>query len=239
MLKPVSYSQNDKRWASHDYSAKGEKRTISSSGCGPTCMAMVVSSLAKKSITPVTMADWSVEYGYKFKNQGTAYGYFAKQAKVYGLTVNQMNNASAYKNKSASVHKTAKKALQNGDWLICCMGPGNWTSGGHYVLVYAISDTKVYINDPASLAVGRTISTWSKLSNEVKYYFRVSVPEYKVATKANPLGIYKEKSLKSQRTAKVKKGSKMKLIKLGDDTFNAYTDGVHRGYSRKKYLKKI
>ena len=41
MLKPVSYLQSDPEWGQNDYSADGEKRTIATSGCGPTCMATV------------------------------------------------------------------------------------------------------------------------------------------------------------------------------------------------------
>ena len=237
MIKPVYFLQNDPKWASHDYSAKGEKKTIASSGCGPTCMAMVVASLEKPSIKPTDTADWSKSQGYKYKNQGTAYAYFAAAGKKYGITVKQLNGASVYHNKKAAVHSEAKKALEAGDWLIACMGPGNWTSGGHYVLAFLLEDGKVYINDPASKAATRTVSTWDKFKNEVKYYFRVYVPEFTVSTKKNPLGMYTEKSLKSKRILKIPKGKKVKLIKIGDDTFNAYAYGGKRGYCRKKYLK--
>ena len=40
------YSQADSRWANHQYSAiKDKSQTIESSGCGPTCAAMIVSRL--------------------------------------------------------------------------------------------------------------------------------------------------------------------------------------------------
>ena len=52
MLKPVSYLQSDPEWGQNDYSADGEKRTIATSGCGPTCMAMVAASLADTTRTP-------------------------------------------------------------------------------------------------------------------------------------------------------------------------------------------
>jgi len=49
------YSQADSRWANHKYSAINDKsQTIKSSGCGPTCSAMVVSSI-KGTITPDTI----------------------------------------------------------------------------------------------------------------------------------------------------------------------------------------
>lgn len=49
------YSQADKRWGNHQYSAIGDKtQTIQSSGCGPTCAAMIVSSI-RGTMTPPEM----------------------------------------------------------------------------------------------------------------------------------------------------------------------------------------
>ena len=40
---PVYYSQIDSRWKNHPYTAIGKaSQTIGTSGCGPTCSAMVV-----------------------------------------------------------------------------------------------------------------------------------------------------------------------------------------------------
>lgn len=35
-IKPISYLQTDPKWKNHNYSAKGEKKTIGSAGCGVT-----------------------------------------------------------------------------------------------------------------------------------------------------------------------------------------------------------
>ena len=48
MVKPVSYLQTDARWKNHNYSAKGESKTIGSSGCGITAAAMVIATLKDK-----------------------------------------------------------------------------------------------------------------------------------------------------------------------------------------------
>lgn len=49
------YSQVDSRWKNHKYSAINDKsQTIGTSGCGPTCASMIVSSI-KGTITPDTI----------------------------------------------------------------------------------------------------------------------------------------------------------------------------------------
>ena len=59
-VKPVSYLQTDPKWKNHNYSAKGESKTIGSSGCGVTVAAMVIATLKDKNVTPITTAEWSM-----------------------------------------------------------------------------------------------------------------------------------------------------------------------------------
>lgn len=51
------YNQLDKRWAEERYGTD----KIGTHGCGPTAMSIIVSSLTKNSIDPVTMSKWSVD----------------------------------------------------------------------------------------------------------------------------------------------------------------------------------
>ena len=45
---------------------------------------------------------------------------------------------------------TARAALKNGAFVVASMGPGYWTSGGHYICLWKTDDTYMYANDPAS-----------------------------------------------------------------------------------------
>lgn len=176
MNQPVSYLQTDARWANNDYSAPGEKTTIGKSGCGPTAMAMVLATWADPAVTPATECAWALKNGYKAKGQGTYYAYFVPAGKRYGLTVKQLNGATLYGNASSSYHATAKKAIDDGDLVIACMGPGNWTSSGHFVLVWNIVGNTIYINDPASTKAARTAGDYSLFKKQVKYYFTIKRP---------------------------------------------------------------
>lgn len=189
--KPVDYKQYDPKWASVDYSASGETNTIKSAGCGITCAAMVIASLKDKNVNPVTTAKWSKSKGYKIKNQGTSYSYFKPQFAEYGINCTMLNGTNVYKNKSASVHKTVLSELQKGNWIIGVMGIGTWTKGGHYVLCYAYDDGLVYINDPASTAPNRLVAKIEDWQYEVKYYWKIEVPDdkkVKLSTANTPKG---------------------------------------------------
>jgi len=135
----VYYRQGDPRWGSKMFSNHNDySQTYSSSACGPTSMAMVVATLADKSVTPVTMGTWAVSNGYRTYNDGTAWGFFCAIAKKYNISCTQTGSAS-----------TMFSALNSGKLAVCSMGPGYWTSGGHYIMCHSIVGDNVVCHDPA------------------------------------------------------------------------------------------
>ena len=174
--RPVVYMQTDPRWKTHNYSAKGEQKTIGSSGCGVAVSAMVIASLKDPSVTPATTAQWSMSHGYKALNQGTYYSYFVPQFSAYGIHSDRLNQLNLYGKTVSSAHEKALLALKSGDWVIACMGKGNWTSTGHFILLYRFENGFVYINDPASTKETRTKNTWDLFARQVKYMWVVHVP---------------------------------------------------------------
>lgn len=177
MIKPVDYKQGDSKWGSLSYAVDGESSTIKSAGCGPTALANVLAAIVSPYIDPVTCTSWARMKGYKVYKSGTSYNYPAAQAAVYGVTVRRLNTSNVYGKSSHSVHNQAMTELQKGNWIIACMGKGNWTSSGHFIVVYGLKDGKVYINDPASTKANRACNTWELFKSQVKYYWVVEVPD--------------------------------------------------------------
>lgn len=139
--QPVDYKQGDKRWKSIPYTITGSKsQTIGSSGCGPTSMADIMATWIDRLLTPVEMCAYAIEHGFRTANSGTAWAFFASIAKAYGFTGFVQTKSMA----------TAREALKNGAFVVASMGPGYWTSGGHYICLWKTDDTYMYANDPAS-----------------------------------------------------------------------------------------
>lgn len=178
--QPVSYLQIDARWKNVDYSAKGEKTTIGASGCGPTAMAMVLATWADPKVTPKSECDWALHHNpsYKAPHSGTYYSYFVPAAKRYSLECIRLNTVSILGNASSGLHAQVLAALAQGDLVIACMGPGNWTKGGHYVLLWDVDVSKdiAYVNDPASTLARRTRGSWALFKKQVKFYWRIRRP---------------------------------------------------------------
>lgn len=132
----IYYSQIDSRWKNHPYTAPGyPNATTGSSGCGPTCAAMVVSS-CKEIIRPDTMCDISKQQGYRVSG-GTSDGLFSYVANRWGIEMKRLHSSFE-----------AHQACKEGYFVIICCGSGLWTTGGHYILAVGATDTDIEIYDP-------------------------------------------------------------------------------------------
>ena len=140
-VQPVDYKQADSRWGKKVYTSCGNKKqTIANSGCGPTSMADIMATWVNKLITPVEMCAYAVKHGFRTKSSGTAWGFFKSIATAYGFTGFVQTKSMA----------TARAALKNGAFVVASMGPGYWTSGGHFICLWKTDDVYMYANDPAS-----------------------------------------------------------------------------------------
>lgn len=139
--QPVDYKQGDSRWGSKMYSSTGNKKqTMANSGCGPTAMADVVATLKESSVTPYTLAELSVANGHRSASGGTAWSFFPFIQERYGFS----------KLIESSTLASLKACLDAGGYVVCSMGPGYWTKGGHFICAWKYDDTYIYCNDPAS-----------------------------------------------------------------------------------------
>ena len=139
--QPVDNKQGDSRWGKKPYTATGNSsQTIANSGCGPTSMSDIIASWINHSITPVEMCAFAIANGCRSKNSGTNWDFFKKIANAYGFTGFVQTKSMA----------TARAALQGGALVVASMGPGYWTSGGHYICLWKTDDTYMYACDPAS-----------------------------------------------------------------------------------------
>ena len=76
----VYFNQLDQRYASQPYGTDN----IGGYGCGPTSMAIVVSSLTDEIVDPAAMAKWAFENGGWCKGQGSYHSLIPNAAKAWG-----------------------------------------------------------------------------------------------------------------------------------------------------------
>lgn len=144
-LKVVYYNQGDAAWKSLPYGSS----TIGKSGCGPTSMAICISTLSGKKVTPRQTATWAGSKGYYIKGAGSSHSVVPALAKHYGVKCKGIG-----KSKNEII-----KALKSGKLVVAIMARGHFTKGGHFIVLTGIKDGKITVADCGSRA--RTKKTWS------------------------------------------------------------------------------
>lgn len=133
----VYFNQLDQRYANQPYGTDN----IGGYGCGPTSMAIVVSSLTDDLVDPIEMAEWAYQNGGWCKGQGSYHSLIPNAAKAWGLTVDGCK---------ASEPQRILDALSSGKLVVAIMSPGHFTTGGHFIVLRGVKDGKILVADPAS-----------------------------------------------------------------------------------------
>lgn len=166
------YNQNDIRWADALY---GGRDPIASYGCGPTALAMLVTSFTNQNYTPADMAEWAASNNYWSAGSGTRHNFFLEGASAFGFQAVSFQNFTA---------EGIISELKSGHVLVALMGPGQFTSVGHFIIIYNYwSGTQVSIADPTSLE--RTQIPWDvqTLINELAYGANGGGPLWSISPK--------------------------------------------------------
>jgi hypothetical protein len=130
------YSQQDERWARRPFAA-GD---MSSSGCGPTALAMVVASLGRPWIDP-----WDV--ARRFREDSSYYGTIWTGAKSMPMDVGR--HYGLHPRWVRRNMKEVKNALRRGALVVGIFQPGRFTDIGHFLVLHSIHDGAIELADPA------------------------------------------------------------------------------------------
>lgn len=130
--------QWDTRWGYTTYSGTSFALT----GCCPTSLSMVYMGLTGKTdMTPYDLGVLAGKDGYESKNEGTIGDFLTDDAAKLGLVCRKIDIDSG----------TLKYYLNQGYVIICNVGPGDFTDGGHYFVITGLDGKgKLTIRDPYS-----------------------------------------------------------------------------------------
>ena len=141
-------SQIDSRWRYYPYTSTGKTtQTIGSSGCGVASAAMIIDSIVGN-VSVTDLADTFVKYGYRSANNGTYWSAYRAIADEFNIEYQETSNFETMLNK-----------LKNNNYVICSVGNGLFTTGGHYIVIYAVDNDTLKIYDPYLYAGKFEIST--------------------------------------------------------------------------------
>ena len=151
------FLQWDPRWG---YASYGDNSVVGLSGCGPTALSMVLWYLTgNEELTPDKIADYSMKNGYYISGTGTKWLLLEEVPPLYGIWVSQPEADDSI----------MKEVLDGGDIIILSMAPGDFTVGGHFIVIYGYTEEGFLVNDPNCVARSRQTWTWEELKDQTKH----------------------------------------------------------------------
>ena len=111
-----------------------------------------------ETLLPDVISEYSMENDYYMYGTGTKWTLFEGAGKLYGLTVTQPDISK----------DVMTQALESGNLIICSMGPGVFTSTGHFVVFYGYEDGMFYVNDPNCVYRSRRTWEYEEFGSQIK-----------------------------------------------------------------------
>lgn len=168
----VYYNQADPAWRDKSFGYDD----IGKYGCGPTTMAMVISSMTAFDTDPARMASWAFENGYWASLSGSYHTLIPDSARAFGLSVEPLYERTP---------EALRACLKEDNIIVALMSPGHFTEGGHFILLHGVTFTgNILVADPNSRE--RSLTPWDPqlIIDELPAYaaaggplWIVSVPE--------------------------------------------------------------
>ena len=148
--------QWDDRWGFHPYGTS----VLGLTGCGPTCLAMVVDSLSEDAdVTPAEAADFATKQDLYEYGDGTRWGIWSAGAAEYGLECETVS----------ADFDTVLGELSQSAMVVCSVGPGVFTPGGHFIVIVGQEEGKLEIRDPNNFQNSTRLWDWDEFSSQIKH----------------------------------------------------------------------
>lgn len=130
------FMQWDKRWG---YEYYGDEM-IAINGCGPTCLSMVACGLSGNTKwSPLEVAHMAEKGGYCVSGSGSSWSLMSEGAEMLGLNVHKIRFQE----------DVIIQTLREGMPIICIMGPGDFTTTGHFIVLCGVDKNgKIEVRDP-------------------------------------------------------------------------------------------
>ena len=133
------FLQWDRQWGYLDYGGKPAALTA----CGPVSLSMAAYYLTgDEAYSPDRMIEFAARNGYYSAGNGSSWTLISEGAEKLGFDVTEL----------PLVKSRIFKELEAGNPVICVMGPGDFTTSGHFMVLVGVEDGLLRINDPNSIA---------------------------------------------------------------------------------------
>lgn len=136
-------------------------------GCGPTCLAMAGYYLTgDEAMTPNNLAEFAQKGGYYEAGYGSSWTLISQGGVELGLSVTEL----------PLVKKKIDNTLEAGNPVILALGPGDFTTTGHYILLAETTEEGYRVNDPNSRVNSQRTWTYEELEGQIRNIWAIALP---------------------------------------------------------------
>ena len=148
------FLQWDTAWGYEIYGSD----VLALTGCGPTCLAMVGFYLTGDSFfSPDQVADFAWSNDYYAWRKGSKWTLISEGSRRLGLNAVEL-----------PLHgPTVLGELEAGKPIICVVGPGDFTTEGHFIVLTGLENGMIRVNDPNSLKNSRKLWPYEVLEPQI------------------------------------------------------------------------
>ena len=147
--------QWDERWGYRTYNGNFMAR----SGCGPTALSMAIIGLTGNTdADPWTLAQYAEEHHYNVPDNGTSWAFIPEAGAAFGLRSQVL----------AAGESSIRQELESGRLVLCCVGPGDFTDTGHFLLVTGVENGMYRVHDPNSPTNTAQLWTYDRIVSQIR-----------------------------------------------------------------------
>ena len=149
------FLQWDQRWGYIQYGSDVAGLT----GCGPVCLSMAAYYLTGDSAySPDKILRFASENGYYVEGSGSSWTLISEGGVKLGFDVTEL----------PLDENRIRTNLEAGVPVICVMGPGDFTTSGHFIVLTGLEDGKFRVNDPNSMANSEKLWSYKQIAGQIK-----------------------------------------------------------------------
>lgn len=149
------FLQWDPRWGYLDYGDNVAGLTA----CAPMCLSMAACYVTGDSrFSPDEMIRFARDGGYYAIGAGTEWSFISEGGPALGLDVTEIPLVESRINANLEVNNP----------IICAMGPGDFTTTGHFIVLTGLEDGKLRVNDPNSRANSEKLWRFEDIRDQIR-----------------------------------------------------------------------
>lgn len=155
------FLQWDQRWGYMQYGNDFAAITA----CGPVCLSMAAVYLTgDSSYSPDAMIQFASDNGYYVPGSGSSWTLISEGSKKLGFQVTEL----------PLDENRICKALDSGMPVICVVGPGAFTTTGHFLVIVGYEDGKFRIHDPNSISNSQRLWAYEDIKDQIRNLWSIS-----------------------------------------------------------------